>query len=408
MLSLSTKSNELALENENQVLTARLLQSEEWVRRALDDNHTKQNLIAELEQEMQTLKLGQQKQALDWLAKKLALNKQLKEAQQQLAMKAHENKALRGFIFRQVQATISILGRPVTNEKLDYLREATVDPVVLSNPRWNWVSRDTIFIWGGDGIEQDRVGQVPFAVFHQPHELMEHQIVFLSLFDHLREFRYPLRRHTIQEGGICYGISWRGGYILGISYAEYLCPSQAGQTGAECALHPENIRIQEIAVKYAQIMEEVLQRRLSKEYEEKVDVVEKEGLPTLSSAESDSETTGVLPTEDYECHMHKDRGDEGVAHGVWLEQHDPDCARYAKGKSCLKHWAFLFPEHNVVVPIQHGTFIVWQGAQVYHGTVLQKHKNACKGHKALSVVTQIKRALIQRVRASKRKQEMSF
>lgn len=400
------KGNELSLEHENQLLSAQLLQSEEWLRKALADNAAKQALIYELEQEMRFLKLGHQKQALDWLAKKLALDNKLKEAQQAIFLKTQENKTLRSFIYRQVQATIFILGPRVADEKLDYLTEAKVDPTVLFEHRWKWASTDTIFVWGGEGIGSDKLGKVPFAVFHQPHELMEHQTIFLSLFDHMREFRYPLRRHTIREGGRCYGVGWRGGYVIGISFGEYRCPSKAGQSGEERALHPENIRIQQIAVKYAQIMETVLQRRLPREYEEKIDVVEQEGLPTLSSSLGDSETTGILPTEDYECHVHEDKGDKGVAHGVWLEQHDPDCARHAKGKSCCKHWAFLLPECNVAIPIQHGTFIVWQGSQVYHGTILQKHKNACKGHKALSVVTQIKRALIQRVRVSKQNQEM--
>lgn len=378
----------------------RLLQTEGWLQRVLQDNSAKEQLINELKAEQETLKLGRKKDALEWLAKKLALVRQVKHAHEEIARRAQESASLRAFIFRQLKAHVRIL-RPPTTFELPYCEKALVDPAVLGDPRWIWVTEDTTFIWGVDGPDGEKTqGMAAFAVFHRPNEVMAHEATFLSLFEHLREFRYPLKRHFITEGGKCYGIGFRAGYESGLSFGIYRCPRRAEESGEERALHPENLKIEELAVLFAQILEETFHRRLPTDFDEKAEVVELEELPTLEG----SVTTALLPTEGYYCMMHKDQTDKGCADGVWLEQHNPSCKRHLQGKSCCKHWAFLFPEYNIAVPISNGTCIMWQGAQIYHGTVLRKHKNACKGHKAFSVVTQIKNALIERVRAKKQRE----
>jgi hypothetical protein len=122
--------------------------------------------------------------------------------------------------------------------------------------------------------------------------------------------------------------------------------------------------------------------------------VKKEGIPTLDGSFT---TPHILITIDYCVNDHVDSDLPGCAYGVWLEQHHPSCAT-----TCCKAWAFLLPEYRVAIPLRHGMFIAWQSAIVRHCTVLDT-EGCCQGHKSFSVVTQIKKSLLDRVRSHKKK-----
>jgi len=382
--NLEEKTTEL------ETVSKKLLKTEQWLQKVLLDNEEKGRLITDLVEEQERLELKCKQGGLEWLEKKLELLRQLGEAREEMARGEQENSTLRHLIRRELKMNVQILGPPDFERRIRKYSSGVVNPAVVDEKSWQWVEQDTIFVWGADG--PGKAGEIAFAVVFQPPELMARQTVFLSLFDHIREFRYPLKRHSIKEGGKVWGIGFRAGYDAGVSFGQYATPRQRSQ-------HPENRRIEEVGGEIAAMLEGVLHRRLPTEFEEKEEIVAANEVPTVAGSKS---TPHTLPTEDYWVTDHFDT-DLACADGVWLEQHGKNCKRAKKGESCCRRWAFLFPEYNVAVPITHGTCIVWQGLKVRHLTVLQKRKDACADHKALSVVTQIKKSLVDRVKASKRR-----
>jgi len=246
-------------------------------------------------------------------------------------------------------------------------------------------------------------GHVAFAVFFNPEELLVEQAGYLELFEHLHKYRYPLVRHAkgFHEEGKCYGIGFRPGYEANKSFGSYRCPPRHGKSGNERAEERENFRLENIGGRFARALESVMYRRLPAEYEEKVALVDENGLPTLADS---NVCPHILPTVDYAVNDHLD-SDKGAAYGLWLEQHGRHCLR--QGKTCCRTWAFVFPEYNIGIPLQHGTCIAWQGNVIRHGTLLQKRQSFCHSHKALSIVTQVKRSLIERVQARNRRNMIS-